>query len=73
TMPEAAAGLSTTLGKKIEYESIPMDAVRQYSEDVALMLEWFERVGYDADIAGLPKKYGIRARTFQEWLRDRGA
>ncbi|MGZ5967338.1 MAG: NmrA/HSCARG family protein [Polyangiales bacterium] len=73
TMHEAAAGLSTTLGKKIEYQRIPMDAVRQYSEDVALMLEWFERVGYDADIAGLPKKYGIRPRTFQEWLRDRGA
>jgi uncharacterized protein YbjT (DUF2867 family) len=72
TMPEAAAAMSEALGKKIEYQPIPMAGVRQYSEDVALMLEWFDRVGYDADIAGLQKKYGIRPRTLKEWLRDRG-
>jgi uncharacterized protein YbjT (DUF2867 family) len=71
TMPEAAAAMSEKLGKKIEYQPIPMDMVRQYSEDVALMLEWFERVGYDVDIPALEKRFGIRPRTLREWARER--
>jgi hypothetical protein len=31
------------------------------------MLEWFDRVGYDADIPGNAKKYGIRPTTLAEW------
>jgi uncharacterized protein YbjT (DUF2867 family) len=69
TMPEAAAGLSELLGKTVTYQQIPMAAVRQQSEDLALMYEWFERVGYSADIAALDKRYGIRPLTFKEWVR----
>jgi uncharacterized protein YbjT (DUF2867 family) len=72
TLPEAAATLSKSMGKKIEHQNIPIEAVRQFSEDLAIMLQWFDRVGYDADIASLPKKYGIKPRTLEEWTRDRG-
>ena len=71
TMPQAAAVLSQSLGKPIEFVRIPIAEVRKNSEDFALMLEWFERVGYEADIANLEKRYGIKPLTLAEWARSR--
>ncbi len=68
TMPEAAAVLSRALGRKIEYARIPMDAIRNNSEDFALMLEWFERDGYAADIGALDRRFGPMTRL-TEWAR----
>lgn len=67
TMPEAAAALSKGLGRQIDYAQIPIAEVRKNSEDLALMLEWFEAVGYDADIAGNAKEFGVRPTTIGEW------
>jgi uncharacterized protein YbjT (DUF2867 family) len=67
TMAQTAAILSKALGRPIEYMQIPMSEIRKNSEDFALMLEWFERVGYDADIAGNAKEYGVKATTLAEW------
>lgn len=69
TMPAAAAALSPVAGKTVTYQQVPMDAVRQQSEDVALMVEWFEKVGYSADIATQEQRLGIRALTLVEWVR----
>ena len=69
TMPEAAAIVSQIVGKKIEFQRIPIEAVRQNSVDFALMLEWFDRVGYSADIANLEKRTGIKPMTLAEWAR----
>jgi len=67
TLPEAAATMSRVLGRNLEYLQIPISEVRKNSEDMALMLEWFERVGYDADIAGNAKQYGVKPTTLAEW------
>lgn len=67
TLPQAAATLAKALGRPIEYMQIPMSEVRKNSEDFALMLEWFERVGYDADIAANAKEYSVRPTTLSEW------
>lgn len=67
TLPEAAAILGKAMGKPIEYMRIPMSEVRKNSDDFALMLEWFERVGYDADIAGNEKEYGVKPTRLSEW------
>jgi hypothetical protein len=32
------------------------------------MIEWFEKVGYSADIATQEQRFGIRARTLTEWI-----
>src|SRR5712691_1138804 len=40
TMPDAAKALSAGLGRPIEYVRIPIEQVRQNSEDSAIMLEW---------------------------------
>ena len=70
TMLEAAEAVGEILGRKITFEPIPIEAVRQNSEDFAKMLEWFERVGYSADIDALSRRSGIRPKTLREWARE---
>jgi uncharacterized protein YbjT (DUF2867 family) len=72
TMLEAAAAISPLVGKTLGYQQIPIEAVRQQSEDVALMIQWFESTGYSADIASQEKRFGIRALTLAEWVRTQG-
>jgi uncharacterized protein YbjT (DUF2867 family) len=69
TLPQAAHTLSQALGRPIEYMRIPISEIRKNSEDFALMLEWFDRVGYDADIAGNAREYGVRPTTLAEWAQ----
>jgi hypothetical protein len=58
---------SNSLGRKIELVPIPISEVRKNSEDFALMLEWFDRVGYDADIAGNAREYGVVHTSLKDW------
>jgi uncharacterized protein YbjT (DUF2867 family) len=67
TMPQAAAALSKGLGRTITFVPIPIEEVRKNSEDFAVMLEWFERVGYDVDVAALEREFGIRATKLGVW------
>lgn len=67
TMPETAAVLSKAVGRTITFESVPIEEVRKYSEDYALMLEWFDRVGYSVDIPANAKAFGIPPTTLEEW------
>ena len=69
TMPEAAAALSSGLGRTITFVQIPISEVRKNSEDFALMLEWFDAVGYAADIPSLESRWGIRPLTLKQWIR----
>ena len=48
--------LTEALGRPIAFRETPIEQVRQYSKDMALMLQWFEGVGYSADIAGLERQ-----------------
>jgi len=67
TMPQAAQILSKAVGRSITFQPVPLEDVRKAGEDYALMLEWFDRVGYDADIPGNAKRYGIKPTTLAEW------
>lgn len=67
TLAEAARALGAGLGRTIEYAQVPIAQIRKNSEDFALMLEWFERVGYDADIAALEHEFEIRPTKFETW------
>lgn len=69
TMPEAAAVLSNVLGRRIEFTRIPIEEVRKNSADFASMLEWFDRTGYDVDLAGMEKRFGFRPLRLEEWAR----
>lgn len=69
TMAEAAAAMSELTGKTVTFQQIPIAAVRANSEDFALMLEWFDAVGYAADIPSLESRWGIRPLTLKQWVR----
>lgn len=55
TMVESAVILSGAIGHTIEFEELSKEEVRKWSVDFAIMLEWFDAVGYNADIPKLKK------------------
>jgi len=68
---EQAKILSQAIGRPINYQEIPIAAARQQSEDVAIMFEWFDRVGADADIAALRRDFAeVRWHSFADWARE---
>jgi uncharacterized protein YbjT (DUF2867 family) len=69
TMAEAADILTKALGRPIAFAQTPIEPVRQYSKEMATMLEWFERVGYSADIAGLEREFGRKFTKLPDWAR----
>jgi uncharacterized protein YbjT (DUF2867 family) len=69
TMPETAEVLTEALGRPIAFAQTPIEQVRQYSKDTAVMLEWFDRVGYSADIAGLEREFGRELTKLPDWAR----
>jgi uncharacterized protein YbjT (DUF2867 family) len=68
SMTTVASALSAKLGKPITFVSLPIEAVRQNSADMAAMLEWFESTGYSADIPALDAEFGTMLR-FDAWLK----
>lgn len=68
TGSEAAAVLTRVSGHEIRYEGFPADYLRQDSEDLALMFEWFDRVGYSADIEALRRDFPeVPWLTYEAW------
>jgi len=67
TMPETAKVISKAAGRKIEFVPTPIEEVRKFSEDYAIMLEWFDAVGYNVDIKGVAKESGIKPTTLTRW------
>ena len=67
TIPQAADILTAAFGRPIGFTQTPIEQVRRYSEDVALMLEWFERVGYSADISALKGEFGHVLTKLPDW------
>ena len=67
TMPEVAKALGQVMGREVRFVQVPIEEVRKFSDDFATMLEWFDRVGYSADIAARSAESGIRPTKFAEW------
>ena len=67
----AAAAISEAAGRHIEYTALQIDTVRQWNDDLARMFEWFDRVGYDADIVGLRSLYPeVDWHRFSVWAGE---
>jgi uncharacterized protein YbjT (DUF2867 family) len=63
--------ISKVSGRQIKYSALPIDAVRQQNEDMARMFEWFDHVGYDADVVGLRSLYPeVKWHRFSDWARE---
>src|ERR1700751_2498040 len=69
TMAEAAEILTKALGRPIAFAQTPIEQVRQYSNEMALMLQCFENVGYSANIAGLEREFGRALTKLPDWAR----
>lgn len=69
TTPERARVLSEVTGRNVEFRRQPIEAVRAFSSDAAAMFEWFDAVGYNADIAGNAREFAIRPMRFREWAQ----
>ena len=67
TMPEAAKIIGAAAGRQVEFVPTPIEEVRKFSADFAVMLEWFDAVGYNADISSIAQESGIRPKTLAQW------
>jgi len=65
---ESATILSQATGHTIQIESIPASALREQSEDMALMFEWFDRVGYNVDIKSIHEQFAdVNWQNYTDW------
>ncbi|AKU99746.1 hypothetical protein AKJ09_06410 [Labilithrix luteola] len=69
TMTQAASILSSARGRPVTLVRQSIDEIRKTSEDLASMAEWFERVGYDADMPALKRTYDVPLLTLADWAR----
>jgi uncharacterized protein YbjT (DUF2867 family) len=70
TGEQAAALISYVSGYKLRYEEVPLEVVRASSEDLGRMFEWFQRVGYHANISALRRDYPeVGWHCFENWAR----
>ncbi len=67
TMPETAQIIGKAAGRKIEFVPTPIEEVRKFSADYAVMLEWFDAVGYNADMEAMTRESGILPTTLDQW------
>ena len=67
TMPETADIISRAMDRKVVFERAPIEEMRKMSEDLAIMFEWFDRVGFNVDISAVEKNYGVKCCTLSEW------
>ena len=67
TMPQTAEIIGKAAGRSVAHFQVPIEEVRKFSEDFALMLEWFDAKGYEANIAGNAKTYGVAPTSFTDW------
>jgi uncharacterized protein YbjT (DUF2867 family) len=70
TGEDQAMILSQAIGRPVAYRALPIAAMREQSEDLALMFEWFDRTGYSADIAALRRDFPeVGWHSFADWAR----
>ena len=71
TGDHAASILVAVTGRQVAYAGFPPEAMREQSQDMALMYEWFESTGYAADIDGLRREFPeVAWHRFADWARQ---
>jgi uncharacterized protein YbjT (DUF2867 family) len=71
TGSETAEALTRASGKNVTFKELSPDMFRPEMEDMALMLEWFDRVGYNADIPRLATDFpDVPWVRFEDWAKD---
>ncbi len=72
TMPEVAETMSQVTGREISYYQVPWNQFReQMGEEFAIMYEWFNDEGYEADIEAL-RDVHPELMSLEQYLRSHG-
>lgn len=70
TPAQMAEALSKAMGRPIAYEAQSLEEVASI-EEMAKMFEWFDRVGYTADIAALRREFPeVGWQRFGDWAES---
>jgi uncharacterized protein YbjT (DUF2867 family) len=69
TGPQIAKLLQEAAAMPARFEQQPLEEIRGFSEDLALMSEWLNDFGYQADIAALRQRHP-ELRTLRSWLNE---
>ncbi|MFC7222723.1 NmrA/HSCARG family protein [Halalkalicoccus sp. GCM10025322] len=73
TLEETSEVLSEVTGVDVEPVHVPIeDAYESFGEEFTVMCEWFNDVGYEADIDALADAFGFEFATLEEYLREHG-
>ena len=63
---EVAKVMSKVLGKEVTYNGFPTDYLKEQSEEMAKMFDWFNEVGYSANLEELAP---YQLMTFEQWAK----
>ncbi|MFJ1926992.1 MULTISPECIES: NmrA/HSCARG family protein [unclassified Streptomyces] len=69
TGPQMAEVFSRAAGRPVRFDSQPIEQVRAFSEEMAAMFDWFNTVGFVADLATLRDRHPYLT-TLEGWVRD---
>ena len=73
TLAETAETISAVSGLDVEPYHVPVeDAYEDFGEEFTVMCEWFNEVGYSADIDALERRVGFELTRFEDYLREHG-
>ncbi|MFD7631792.1 NmrA/HSCARG family protein [Streptomyces sp. NPDC059851] len=66
TGPQMAEAFARAAGRPVRFRSQPVEEVRAYSEEMAVMFEWFDTTGFLADVPAL-RAARPHLRTLDDW------
>jgi uncharacterized protein YbjT (DUF2867 family) len=72
TGPQIAEAFQEVTGTPARFDEQPLEEIRTFSEDMAMMFEWFNKVGFSSDqaaIAALRERHP-ELRTLRTWLAE---
>lgn len=69
TMPKVAEKLSQVIGRRVVFQPVSIDEVQASSPELAKMYDWFNKVGYNVNIANL-RQMLPDLKTFDTYLAD---
>jgi uncharacterized protein YbjT (DUF2867 family) len=71
TGDECATTLTRITGHHVIYEALPVSVVKQQSDDMAAMFEWFDRIGYNVDIPELHRSFSdVNWQSYSQWAES---
>jgi uncharacterized protein YbjT (DUF2867 family) len=70
TGPQMAEILEMVLERDFAYRQTPLEQIRAFSDDYAKMVEWFNALGYIADIKAL-RAIHPDLMTFEKWVKNK--